>query len=565
MTKAMDEFLAAEGASDEERFACELALVEACNNAVLYATQEGRKLTIDIEAEVDDDQIELHVHDHTTGFRLPDLSNLPEDENEHGRGIFIMRSLMDKIDYRPAEGGNTLTLTKRRYLSRPTVVNPAIAELQKRLNESEEIINDMTNELSSCYEGLSAILRAGAELGKTNNLSEFSHSLGGQLLEITESDWYVLRIVPKNESRLVTFAATPTAATLAPLSIGIFCDSDLTAEMKAALKGRDVWFNQRNPLDPCDPLRLSFPDSFGVVHPFFFADTLMGTLTVGKAMGRPAFNAANAQVINTFSEFFSIQIANARLREEQISHQLVTRELEIARTIQLTLLPRALPRVKNLELAGYYESARQVGGDFYDVVPLGEDKVLLIIADVMGKGIPAAIFAAIFRSLIRSTPELNDQPGALLARVNRQLFNDLSEVDMFITAQVVFVDLASRSITAANAGHCPVLITGESGTLTSLVPDGLPIGISQDTRFAEINQPLPARARILVYTDGITDTRNPKAETFGHQRLAQWLEKNHQMPVPNLKKHLIAELAAFRQEAALYDDQTFLLVGEEEQ
>ncbi|MDB6028811.1 MAG: Protein serine/threonine phosphatase [Verrucomicrobiales bacterium] len=566
MTKAVREFLAAEGATEEEVGACELALVEACNNAVLYATPEGKKKSVEVEASLEAIGIELKVHDHTNGFRMPEITDLPVDESESGRGLFLMRSLMDVVAYKAKKEGNTLILKKNRTQNLLTKRNPTdlVDTLHKRLQESEHIITDMMDELSSCYESLSAIFRAGAQLGKTNNLEEFSRTLGKELLEITGADWYVFRIVPKDDSRLVLFVSHPVIET-GPLPIGISCDADSTAEMKAAVGRRDVWFHDRAPLDPCDPLRLSMPPSFGLVHPFFFGDILMGTLTVGKAMGRPVFNAANSQVVHTFAEFLGIQVANARMRDEQINHQLVSHELKIARNIQHALLPRVLPQFSRVNLAGFYESARQVGGDFYDVIPLGDESLLLVLADVMGKGIPAAMFAAIFRSLLRSSPELNMQPGALLSRVNRLLFNDLSDVDMFITAQVIFVDAKNNRLTIANAGHCPVLLTSQGAAVEVILPEGMPIGILPEAEFPETTHELSEQARLLVYTDGLTETRNAAREMFGQDRLVELLSKNRHETADQLKKRLAEELAVFRSNAPLEDDLTFLLLAREKE
>ncbi len=563
MTKAVRDFLAAEGATEEEFAACELALVEACNNAVLYATQPGRKKSIDVEVTCGDAEIELKVHDHTSGFRMPDLSNLPDQDNENGRGLFIMRSLMDAVSYMCNEAGNTLVMRKRRSNLRNDGLSlEALSDLHRRLAESELIITDMTNELSSCYESLSAIFRAGADLGKTNDLKEFSSSLCRELLEITASDWFVLRLVPADEARLLVYASHPVVE-LEPLAVGIFCDSDLTAEMKAAVSRRDVWFNSRSPLDACDPLRLSMPNSFGLVHPFFFGETLMGTLAVGKFQHRAAFNAANAQVVHTFAEFLAIQIANARMREEQLNHEIVAHELQIARNIQRALLPRALPNLKDLKLAGFYDSARQVGGDFYDVIALGDDGLVLVVADVMGKGIPAAMFAAIFRSLLRSSPELNSQPATLLSRVNRLLFNDLSDVDMFITAQVVYVDARNRKLKTASAGHCPILLASQNGDVQTISPEGLPIGVSPEENFAEETLRFTNGARVILYTDGVTETRDSTGQLFGQERLVEWLLRNRNQNAEQLKRSLAQELAQFRGHAPLQDDQTFLVLVEE--
>jgi serine phosphatase RsbU (regulator of sigma subunit) len=216
-------------------------------------------------------------------------------------------------------------------------------------------------------------------------------------------------------------------------------------------------------------------------------------------------------------------------------------------------------------LAGFCESAHQVGGDFYDVIKINDDALLLIIADVMGKGIPAAMFAAILRSLLRAVPEWMNQPAALLARVNRLLFEELSGVDMFITAQLVYVDSRNRRITAASAGHCPVLLSVDTeGNVKSISPEGLPLGILPDTSFSNQTEPLPRNSRILLYTDGLTEARNAEGEFFGQERLIKWFKRSAQARkgAEELKDDLAAELLAFQSSSVLNDDQTFLIMTE---
>ena len=143
---------------------------------------------------------------------------------------------------------------------------------------------------------------------------------------------------------------------------------------------------------------------------------------------------------------------------ELTDHRLLAHELEIARGIQQSLLPRTFPKLRGFEISGFCLSARQVGGDFYDVIAPEPGKALLVVADVMGKGIPAALFGATLHTLIRAAVESTFQPAALLKRVNRLIFDDLSRVDMFITASVALVDTFEETISVANAGHCPLLL-----------------------------------------------------------------------------------------------------------
>ena len=568
LAKQARDFLAAQGLTDEELMACELVLVEACNNAVLYVTENGRNLPIEVEITCEDTHVELRVCDHTHGLRLPDNFDLPQHESETGRGLFIIHSLMDSLDYFPGKGKNTFVMTKRRYPAVNGRREPtsAIEQLTRKLAESDQIISEMAEELSSCYETLSAIFRCGAELGKTNDIHQFSRALCNDLLEITGSSWYVLRIVPAEDPRLVLFVSSEAKISQDPLSVPLAGDTSV-CENRAAAMRRDLFFDSKTPLNVDDPLSEISARSFGMVHPLVLADCLIGTLAVGKAPDKQPFTAAQVNIIHTFADFLAIQIVNARLQEEQLKNKLVSRELEIAKTIQLALLPKTLPRSNGFTLAGYCESARQVGGDFYDVVQIDEKSLLLVIADVMGKGIPAAMFAAILRSLLRAAPEYNEQPDALLARANRLLFDELSEVEMFITAHIAHIDFQKRKITSACAGHCPILLgVPELPRLKALSPDGIPLGIIRDATFAAQTEVIPPGSRLLLYTDGLTEAQNGSGAFFGEQNLVDWFHRviHGNLTAEQMKLSLAHELRAFQGQAAIYDDQTFLILADEQ-
>jgi serine phosphatase RsbU (regulator of sigma subunit) len=313
--------------------------------------------------------------------------------------------------------------------------------------------------------------------------------------------------------------------------------------------------------------------SEGLVHPFFFDGNLIGTLTVGKTANRQPlatnqsdviFTAAQTNVLNTFADFLAIQIVNARLQEEELSSRLVTRDLEIASNIQRSLLPKTLPPLPDFGLAGFCRSARAVGGDFYDVLKTTDHSALLVIADVMGKGIPASLFAAILRTLLRSMPELIHQPAKLLTRVNQVLYEELSSVDMFITAQLAFVEARERRLTVASAGHCPLLLaTGANAEGKAFSPEGMPLGILSNAIFRDEIVELPQHCCALLYTDGLTEALNSQGNRFGQERLMNWLERNATISqaAGQLKESLAAELGNFQSNADLSDDQTFLIMA----
>jgi serine phosphatase RsbU (regulator of sigma subunit) len=335
-------------------------------------------------------------------------------------------------------------------------------------------------------------------------------------------------------------------------------------EEEAVLTRQNVWFDQSRPLAPTDPLGKVKPGANGVVHPIFFGERLMGTLVLGRNLTRVPFTAGQLNVVGTFSDFLAIQFVNTEIQESLISGRLTERELEIARTIQRSLLLQELPVVPGMKLVSHCESARQVGGDFFDVLEYSDDEVLLVVADVMGKGVPAAMFAAILRSLIRALPRRNQSPGELLYRANQLLYTELSSVDMFITAQLVLVNHKTRTAIVGSAGHCPALITNSDGSeVSSLTPDGMPLGILLDTEYDDVEVPFEHGARLLVYTDGIPETRNPSGEQFDFPRLAEWLKESTRTGLnpEAMKVEIIEELARFQQDDVLQDDLTFLLLA----
>jgi len=181
---------------------------------------------------------------------------------------------------------------------------------------------------------------------------------------------------------------------------------------------------------------------------------------------------------------------------------------------------------------------------------------------VMGKGVPAAMFAAILRTMLRAAPELMNQPAALLTRVNKLLFEELSGVDMFITAQLACVDVRARKLTIANAGHCPLFLAAPGVPVKTYSPEGIPLGILADTVFAEETIALPVDSRVLIYTDGLTEALNASGARYGQEHLMRWFGEAaaRGLGAAQLKVELNETLEKFQSNMVLSDDQTFLIM-----
>lgn len=567
-TRILRAFLAEQGLDESEQFTCELCLAEACNNAVQYVTPEGAGLPVVAEATVHPASVELRVSDHTAGFDLGVKPATLTPDRENGRGIFIIQSLMDEIRYLRGDGENLLIMRKSRtHQQHRPAENAATATLEdarQQLESCQQTISGMARELCFRSESLSAIFRACAELGRASDLEGFASRLFSDLLHLAAADWFVLRVLPAGDPQLTVFASSSPEMAGPPLAISSSVQSDSPAELTAARTRREQEFDASRTTSATDPLSVAGPHASGIVQPLLFGEKLLGTLAIGRREADAPFSALQAEMIRTFSEFMAVQLMNVRHREDQVHARLVAHELEIAHRIQRALLPRTLPQLAGFRLAGNWESARQVGGDFYDAFPLGDHSMLLVVADVMGKGVPAAIFATITRSLLRALAVRSHHPARLLKRLNELLYAELSSVGMFITAQVVFIDLKRRQLVAASAGHCPVLML--SGDIVkALGVTGTPLGILPNATYRQQTATLAQPGGLLLYTDGLTEALNPAGEMFGQDRLADWIRARVPQPATaeTMRDELAAELRRFRGPAALSDDQAFLILAEE--
>lgn len=548
------------GLSEADLGAWELALTEAGNNAVKYSVPEARNQPIIFDLSAGPRDIEARVTDHTAGFDWPAEIALPEPDAERGRGLYLMKSLTDDIRYLRHPGQNVLWLRRTRHSSGRSL--PDMADLQRRLAETEGALTEMTAELAANYESLVAVFRYSSELGGHTDLKEFSNRLLRDLMQIAEADGVVLRLLSRDGMKLETALVLPpeNASRLSPLNLAN--GAPQSAEIRAARSRADIWFSPEEPLEKDDPLRAAMPVGIGIGHAFFMADQLVGTIALGRLAANKPFSAAQVNLLHTFVDFLAIQIVNARLLEERTTARVTRRELEIAADIQRSLLPAELPICPPFSLAAACQSALQIGGDFYDAIPAGDGTALLVIADVMGKGVPAALFAAVLRSTIRSMPHLFSQPGELLGAVNKTLFPDLSRVDMFITATAVYLDPHRGGLVSASAGHCPLFFFSPGTEKFASTQPNFPLGIEAHTTYRQTVNALPLGAGALLYTDGLAEARNANGEFLDDQDLRQFFTDSitRTRTAEAARDILLERLANFRGPAPLADDQTLILI-----
>lgn len=243
------------------------------------------------------------------------------------------------------------------------------------------------------------------------------------------------------------------------------------------------------------------------------------------------------------------------LQKERLDH-----ELELARQVQQSLLPRKFPEIHGVEFAARNRPAHQVGGDFYDVVRLDENRFGLVIADVSDKGMPAALYMALARSLILAEAHREGSPRRVLFNVNRLLM-ELGEPGMFVTVFYGVVDHATRKLVYARAGHdLPVVLRGDQ--MMRLAGDGMALGAFGDEHFHldEQNLTLQQDDRLVLFTDGLVDALSPQGEGFGHARLDELWRGLSNSDAAQLCDVTFEHLGAFQGGVEQTDDMTLLAV-----
>ena len=278
---------------------------------------------------------------------------------------------------------------------------------------------------------------------------------------------------------------------------------------------------------------------------------------------------ARDQLGELAESFNSMTASIEDLLQQKAEKERLEQELQIARTIQMSLLPQGPMRMPGLELAGHCEPAREVGGDYYDFLPIDEHRVGILIADVAGKGASAALYMAELKGLMLALSQSHRSPRALLIEANRIISQHL-DARSFITITYAVVDLEARTLTHARAGHCPLMYVPGPASLSRRVqvvtPDGLVLGLKIDdgTRFnhllEEVTLPLGAGDLFVLYTDGITEAMNREGDWYGDARLATLLEDQADLPFEELRERILREIAAFVDGAPQQDDMTMLLL-----
>lgn len=273
-----------------------------------------------------------------------------------------------------------------------------------------------------------------------------------------------------------------------------------------------------------------------------------------------AYAASDAALVESFANQAAIALDNARLLEEATEKRRLKDELLVARRIQKKFLPKRDPVVRGFDISGRTLPSREVGGDYFDFIWIGEDQLALVVADVAGKGVPAALILAGFRaSLITETRE-SASPARILQNVNYLLYRSSDPSD-FVTAFLCVLDIAQRRLVYTNAGHnYPLLFRAGSFDPEPLVEGGTVLGLLKDAEYVERSVSLGSGDLLVLYTDGITEAMDARGNQYGEERLRALVPAIRHLPARAVCEETFLSVKAFARGAPQSDDMAIVSV-----
>jgi serine phosphatase RsbU (regulator of sigma subunit) len=277
-----------------------------------------------------------------------------------------------------------------------------------------------------------------------------------------------------------------------------------------------------------------------------------------------AFSPETLPSITALAHQLAAALENARLHQEALARERLERELALARGIQTSFLPAGVPQVGGWLFVASLEPARHVSGDFYDFIALPGDRWGILIADVADKGMPAALYMALARTLIRAhAPDHAGDPAACLQAANNQILAD-ARSDLFVTVFYGILDPATGEMAFANAGHNPPLLRhGDGRPAGWLRNTGMALGVVPDAPLANGRTTIASGDCLVLYTDGVTEAHDRDLVAFGNDRLLAAVEAGDATPAGEIHRQVLAAVAEFAGGAPSYDDLTLLVIGRE--
>ena len=268
----------------------------------------------------------------------------------------------------------------------------------------------------------------------------------------------------------------------------------------------------------------------------------------------------NNEMISALGIQASIAVDNALNYAELLEKQRISQELELASSIQKQILPKSIEKIKGIDITNFFSPAKEIGGDYYDY-SVQDNEFSITIADVSGKGVPAAFLMALSRAMLKTINHISNYgPAEELNLFNKIIFKDITE-NMFVTILNAKYNIESHKFTYSSAGHNPLVVYRKSTDTVELCgTKGAAIGFIENYNYRENNFILESGDIIVFYTDGIIESENIKRELFGIERLTDVVYQNKNLPVEEIKVKILEAIEKFRNNYEQTDDITFVIL-----
>ena len=320
--------------------------------------------------------------------------------------------------------------------------------------------------------------------------------------------------------------------------------------------------NQHVPI----PTKSGLPLASQLTIPLLSKDQVVGVIAVES--GQPNyFTNEDLQTMTTLGSQVATALENARLYAELFRReQRMETQMRFARDVQMSMMPDAPPKIPGFEIASFYLPATDLGGDYYDFLPLDRQNTAIILGDVSGKGASAALVMAASRSALRSAARSNRAPAEVFENTNRRIYRDIRST-MYITLFYGVLNAKTRKFTWSNAGHNPPILVKGNGQIVPLEVGGTVVGLFENPTFEQRETRLKIGDVICMYTDGVTEAHNSAREEFGDARLIEILKSNRTESAQTIIDKIVQAVSDFSEGSHQHDDitiVTFKYVGQPE-
>lgn len=425
------------------------------------------------------------------------------------------------------------------------------AALITRILETEDDLDAMTEELVQAQDQLLALYDLTRATHRHIELESLINSISAAAARLIKSEGAVCWVMPALEQLVM---AQHPRIFLTPEQMQRLAEHALAVSQPV--------LNNFDTGEANAPTDLSFTRTR---HLILIPIEVRGTLGAGLALfnkSHGVFTAADLKLANTIAELASAQIDNALLYQETLARTKLEHELGLAARIQSGILPRTLPHLAGLEIYGTARSASLVGGDFFDHITRGTDELGIVVGDVAGKGVSAALLMSMMLTTIRSAMRFMPMPlpGGVLHRVDQDLYNELAQLGTFVTIFIGWYDARQHLLKYANAGHAPVIYVPANGKPELLIADGTAMGVIEHEQWQNHVLNFGAGDVLIAATDGFPEARINEDEMVGYERLLQLAQQLASRPAREIGEGFYRAVSEWTHGHAQDDDQTIIVI-----